>query len=180
MFGLRWGFHSAIPPPPSMPIWAFWQFLFLAPVKLCTIFLHESTWIYAAHPQGSMWALPTCMLLLHMYSSEFYEKACDMGSPTYLPVQVLVKLAIFSAKFGCPTAPTVEHGIIEDWLAFRPLSVVPKDSYEKPLEVYCYVPVGTVGAQCVQVDSLLWVQVWLVVHGFDEVLTAKLDRGWEG
>ena len=38
----------------------------------------------SSHPQGSMQALPTCMLLLHMDSSEFYEKACDMGSDANL------------------------------------------------------------------------------------------------
>jgi hypothetical protein len=55
-------------------------------------------------------------------------------NPAYLPAQVLVALALSSAKIGCPTAG---RGIIEEWLACRFPAAAPEDGYEKVLEVYC-------------------------------------------
>ncbi|KAI9439712.1 hypothetical protein H4582DRAFT_1542164 [Lactarius indigo] len=55
-------------------------------------------------------------------------------NPAFLPAQVLVTLALSSAKIGCPAAG---RGIIEEWLACRLPSAVPEDGYEKVLEVYC-------------------------------------------
>ena len=55
-------------------------------------------------------------------------------NPAYLPAQVLVTLALSSAKIGCPAAG---RGIIEEWLACRLPAAVPEDGYEKVLEMYC-------------------------------------------
>ena len=63
-------------------------------------------------------------------------------SPAYLPAQVLVTLALSSAKIGCPSAG---RGIIEEWLACRLPPAVPEDGYEKVLEMYCLSILPTLG-----------------------------------
>jgi hypothetical protein len=52
-----------------------------------------------------------------------------------LPPQVLVTLALSSAKIGCPAAG---RGIVEEWLACRTpnTAATTEDGYEKVLEVY--------------------------------------------
>jgi hypothetical protein len=53
----------------------------------------------------------------------------------FLPPQVLVTLALSSAKIGCPAAG---RGIVEEWLACRTpnTAATAEDGYEKVLEVY--------------------------------------------
>jgi hypothetical protein len=62
----------------------------------------------------------------------------------FLPPQVVVTLALSSAKIGCPTAG---RGIVEEWLACRTSSSTPTadDGYEKVLEVYLLSILPTLG-----------------------------------
>ena len=72
---------------------------------------------------------------LHSRSVRLFAPAdSPTHNPAYLPAQVLVTLALSSAKIGCPAAG---RGIIEEWLACRLPAAEPEDGYEKVLEVYC-------------------------------------------
>jgi hypothetical protein len=72
---------------------------------------------------------------LHSRSIRLFAPADNpTPNPAFLPAQVLVTLALSSAKVGCPAAG---RGIIEEWLACRLPAAVPEDGYEKVLEVYC-------------------------------------------
>ena len=76
---------------------------------------------------------------LHTRSLRLFAPADGPATPNpaFLPAQVLVTLALSSAKIGCPAAG---RGIIEEWLACRALNatalVTAEDGYEKVLEVY--------------------------------------------
>lgn len=63
-------------------------------------------------------------------------------NPAFLPAQVLVTLALSSAKIGCPAAG---RGVIEEWLACRLPAAVPEDGYDKVLEVYCLTILPALG-----------------------------------
>ena len=72
---------------------------------------------------------------LHSRSVRLFAPAdSPTPSPAFIPAQVLVTLALSSAKIGCPAAG---RGIIEEWLACRLPAALPEDGYEKVLEVYC-------------------------------------------
>src|SRR6266702_2816844 len=72
---------------------------------------------------------------LHSRSVRLFAPADSPApNPAFLPAQVLVTLALSSAKIGCPA---VGRGITEEWLACRLPAAVPEDGYEKVLEVYC-------------------------------------------
>ncbi|KAH8987079.1 hypothetical protein EDB86DRAFT_2809173 [Lactarius hatsudake] len=72
---------------------------------------------------------------LHSRSVRLFAPADSPApNPAFLPSQVLVTLALSSAKIGCPAAG---RGITEEWLACRLPSARPEDGYEKVLEVYC-------------------------------------------
>jgi hypothetical protein len=80
---------------------------------------------------------------LHTRSLRLFAPADGPATPNsaFLPSQVLVTLALSSAKIGCPAAG---RGIIEEWLACRASNttatstvlVTAEDGYEKVLEVY--------------------------------------------
>ncbi|KAH9055186.1 hypothetical protein EDB87DRAFT_1642581 [Lactarius vividus] len=72
---------------------------------------------------------------LHSRSVRLFAPADSPApNPAFLPAQVLVTLALSSAKIGCPAAG---RGITEEWLACRLPSAVSEDGYKKVLEVYC-------------------------------------------
>ncbi|KAH9048693.1 hypothetical protein EDB84DRAFT_160606 [Lactarius hengduanensis] len=72
---------------------------------------------------------------LHSRSVRLFVPADSPApNPAFLPAQVLVTLALSSAKIGCPAAG---RGITEEWLACRLPPARPEDGYEKVLEVYC-------------------------------------------
>ena len=75
---------------------------------------------------------------LHTRSARLFAPADGSTlNSAFLPAQVLVTLALSSAKIGCPAAG---RGIIEEWLACRAPSTTaattPDEGYEKVLEVY--------------------------------------------
>lgn len=75
------------------------------------------------------------LVTLHSRSVHLFAPADSPATnPAFLPAQVLVTLALSSAKIGCPAAG---RGITEEWLACRLPPARPEDGYEKVLEVYC-------------------------------------------
>ena len=82
---------------------------------------------------------------LHTRSLHLFAPADGPAlNSAFLPPQVLVTLALSSAKIGCPAAG---RGIVEEWLACRTpnIAATAEDGYEKVLEVYLLSILPTLG-----------------------------------
>ena len=92
--------------------------------------------IPAALRSNALLSAAALLTSFHTRSLRLFTPA-DGPAPNsaFLPPQVVVTLALSSAKIGCPTAG---RGIVEEWLACRTSSSTPTtdDGYEKVLEVY--------------------------------------------
>ena len=92
--------------------------------------------IPAALRSNALLSSAALLASLHTRSLRLFAPA-DGPAPNsaLLPPQVLVTLALSSAKIGCPAAG---RGIVEEWLACRTPTVTAtaEDGYEKVLEVY--------------------------------------------
>jgi hypothetical protein len=96
----------------------------------------DTACIPAALRSNALLSAAALLATLHTRSLRLFAPADGPApNPAFLPPQVLVTLALSSAKIGCPAAG---RGIIEEWLACR-TSTIPataEDGYEKVLEVY--------------------------------------------
>ena len=98
----------------------------------------DSANIPAALRSNALLSAAALLATLHTRSLRFFAPADGPATPNsaFLPAQVLVTLALSSAKIGCPAAG---RGIIEEWLACRAANtalVSAEDGYEKVLEIY--------------------------------------------
>jgi hypothetical protein len=103
----------------------------------------DSASIPTALRSNALLSAAALLATLHTRSLRLFAPADGptTPNPAFLPAQVLVTLALSSAKIGCPAAG---RGIIEEWLACRasnpPVAnaavVTAEDGYEKVLEVY--------------------------------------------
>jgi hypothetical protein len=96
----------------------------------------DAATIPAALRSNALLSAAALLASLHARSLRLFSPADSPASnPAFLPAQVLVTLALSSAKIGCPAAG---RGIIEEWLACRtPITAATgEDGYEKVLEVY--------------------------------------------
>jgi hypothetical protein len=103
----------------------------------------DSTSIPTALRSNALLSAAALLATLHTRSLRLFAPADGPATPdpAFLPAQVLVTLALSSAKIGCPAAG---RGIIEEWLACRTsnaaavnsAAVTAEDGYEKVLEVY--------------------------------------------
>ncbi|KAH9998937.1 hypothetical protein BJV77DRAFT_1126777 [Russula vinacea] len=86
----------------------------------------DSATIPTALRSNALLSAAALLAILHTRSLRLFAPADGPATPNpaFLPAQVLVTLALSSAKIGCPAAG---RGIIEEWL---------HDGYEKVLEVY--------------------------------------------
>jgi len=94
--------------------------------------------IPAALRSNALLSAAALLAALHARSVRLFAPAdVPAPNPAFLPPQVLVTLALSSAKVGFPAAG---RGIIEEWLACRAPAPVTaatsEDGYEKVLEVY--------------------------------------------
>lgn len=101
--------------------------------------------IPAALRSNALLSAAALLASLHARSLRLFVPA-DGPAPNsaFLPPQVLVTLALSSAKIGCPAAG---RGIIEEWLACRTptTTATAEDGYEKVLEVYLLSILPTLG-----------------------------------
>lgn len=92
--------------------------------------------IPAALRSNALLSAAALLASLHTRSLRLFAPT-DGPAPNsaFLPPQVLVTLALSSAKIGCPAAG---RGIVEEWLACRTLNTTATadEGYEKVLEVY--------------------------------------------
>ncbi|KAI9453332.1 hypothetical protein F5148DRAFT_1329406 [Russula earlei] len=106
----------------------------------------DSATIPAALRSNALLSAAALLASLHSRSVRLFAPR-DRPTPNHacLPAQVLVTLALASARIGCPAAG---RGIIEDWLACRTPATTPatsKGGYEKVLEVYLLNILPTLG-----------------------------------
>jgi len=103
----------------------------------------DSASIPTALRSNALLSAAALLATLHTRSLRLFAPADGPSTrnPAFLPAQVLVTLALSSAKIGCPASG---RGIIEEWLACRASNtpaantavVTADDGYEKVLEVY--------------------------------------------
>jgi hypothetical protein len=103
----------------------------------------DSASIPTALRSNALLSAAALLASLHTRSLRLFAPADGPATPNsaFLPAQVLITLALSSAKIGCPVAG---RGIVEEWLACRTLNasapnaavVAAEDGYEKVLEVY--------------------------------------------
>lgn len=103
----------------------------------------DSASIPTALRSNALLSAAALLASLHTRSLRLFAPSDGRATPNsaFLPAQVLVTLALSSAKIGCPAAG---RGIIEEWLACRVLNttaanmavVSTDDGYEKVLEIY--------------------------------------------
>jgi hypothetical protein len=99
----------------------------------------DSASIPTALRSNALLSAAALLTSLHTRSLRLFAPADGPATPNsaFLPAQVLITLALSSAKIGCPVAG---RGIVEEWLACRALNATAlnaaEDGYEKVLEVY--------------------------------------------
>jgi hypothetical protein len=103
----------------------------------------DSASIPTALRSNALLSAAALLAFLHTRSLRLFAPADGPATPNsaFLPAQILITLALSSAKIGCPAAG---RGIVEEWLACRALNttatttaaVTAEDGYEKVLEVY--------------------------------------------
>jgi hypothetical protein len=94
----------------------------------------DTACIPAALRSNALLSAAALLAALHTRSVRLFAPADRPApNPAFLPTQVLVTLALSSAKIGCPAAG---RAIIEEWLASRPPTASAEDGYDKVLEVY--------------------------------------------